>query len=483
MTASSSRSKCSTPVTSKTSPRSVKIAVVLRTPAMFRFVQPIIDRLQGAAKVIVLISKAPWEEKLAIPARAAHLDVRPATLPVEEHTRRLRVMRDTSLYFFWHRKGLCNEETLNHMLRKIPAEYRDAISRVHDLRLGRLISLPAVWATRLIERISAPDSNIVERLSRMKPDLLLATPCVYPFRTLGVEKDYLKAAKALGIPTAVLVASWDNLTTKGTFHITPDKVLVWNQYQVDEAVRFHDVPARQVEAVGAPVFDQMFDGCLRESREDFCATAGLDPGRPYVLWTASSAATKAHEPAVVERLMSEMRVHKALSGCQILVRPHPKHAAAFDGWARPDIAVWHKPEFPDTDEAAAALCNSITHSCAVAGLSTSAFLEAGILDRPCALMASSLAAPDSLHAHYAHFPHLLREGYPATTKNEPDCARWLAELITSGADPNREARQRFVRSFLRPHGLDVPAGKIAADALLAQIKAARHITKRRAGKR
>lgn len=36
------------------------------------------------------------------------------------------------------------------------------------------------------------------------------------------ELDYLKAARELGIPTHLAVYSWDNLSTQGLIHMTPD---------------------------------------------------------------------------------------------------------------------------------------------------------------------------------------------------------------------------------------------------------------------
>ena len=41
------------------------------------------------------------------------------------------------------------------------------------------------------------------------------------------------------------VGSWDHLTTKGLIHELPDRVLVWNEAQKQEAVELHGVPAEQ----------------------------------------------------------------------------------------------------------------------------------------------------------------------------------------------------------------------------------------------
>ncbi len=74
----------------------------------------------------------------------------------------------------------------------------------------------------LLERMTPPDPKIVEFIRSKEPDMLLVTPFVQ-FRSKQV--DYVKAARFLGIPTGLCVASWDNLTNKGRMGEIPDRNL------------------------------------------------------------------------------------------------------------------------------------------------------------------------------------------------------------------------------------------------------------------
>ena len=47
--------------------------------------------------------------------------------------------------------------------------------------------------------------------------------------------DLVKSARAAGIPSAQLLFSWDNLSTKGRIHRQPDWMFVWNERQRREA--------------------------------------------------------------------------------------------------------------------------------------------------------------------------------------------------------------------------------------------------------
>src|SRR5207248_10861148 len=102
------------------------------------------------------------------------------------------------------------------------------------------------------------------------------------------QTDTVKAARKLGIPVALAVASWDHLTTKGLVKAPPDRAFVWNEFQVREAVDLHGLPADRVVVTGAQLFDPWFDRRPSMTREEFLARVGLDPAAPYVLYVGSS---------------------------------------------------------------------------------------------------------------------------------------------------------------------------------------------------
>ena len=93
--------------------------------------------------------------------------------------------------------------------------------------------------------------------ARQRPDAVVITPLI------GVvgssQPDYLRAARRAGIPTAVAVWSWDHLTSKALIRDLPDRVIVWNQTQRDEAMRLHGVPADRIAVTGAQCFDHWFE--------------------------------------------------------------------------------------------------------------------------------------------------------------------------------------------------------------------------------
>src|SRR5207244_6143392 len=131
-----------------------------------------------------------------------------------------------------------------------------------------------------------PASRGVDRFLRaFRPDVVLVTP-VIEFASSQVE--YVKSARKAGIPCGVCIASWDNLTGKGLIRVIPDRVFVWNEIQVEEAVELHSVPPERVTTTGAGKFDEWFDRRPRGSYAEFASRVGLAPDRPMLLYVCSA---------------------------------------------------------------------------------------------------------------------------------------------------------------------------------------------------
>ena len=69
--------------------------------------------------------------------------------------------------------------------------------------------------------------------------------------------EWVRAARTLGIPTCLLVASWDNLTNKGRVQLVPDRVVLWNDFQKREAVEMHSIPPEKGRCHWRPTLRRM----------------------------------------------------------------------------------------------------------------------------------------------------------------------------------------------------------------------------------
>ena len=295
------------------------------------------------------------------------------------------------------------------------------------------------------------------------PDLMLVTPLI-DFGSY--QTDYVKSAHRLGVPIAFLPFSWDNLTNRGLIRIPPDRVLVWNNRQKQEAVDYHGVPDDRIVITGAPRFDEFFDLRASTSRPEFCARAGLDPSRPFLLYLCSSHFIAPNEVAFVREWARAIRrsPDPCLAGSGILVRPHPAHAEPWEGATLGDLenaAIWTDRTKVQGDPD---LYDSLHHSAAAVGLNTSAMIEAGILGKSVFTIQTTEFAggqEQTLHFHYL----LARNGGLVEVAGDLD--EHMRQLSGALADPDaaRERTRRFVESFVRPRGLDRPVAPIMADEI------------------
>ena len=311
--------------------------------------------------------------------------------------------------------------------------------------------------------------SIVKDLRKRKPDVMVAAATFLPH---SLELEYLRTARRLGLRTAVIVPSWDNLTTKGIFHVLPDRVLVWNAAQVEEAVAMLRLPRERLAVTGAPRYDLWFNLRPRLSAAEFRAEAGLAPAGPVIVWLCSSGFIAKDEVAIVREVAAHLAADPGWTsrGGQLLVRPHyqnlPQWRAAADA-AKEGFSLWPHPDKLErfqTGDLHQGLFDTLYHSAGAVGINTSAFLEAAVVDRPCfAILDPRVAGTQS---DIPHFQHLIRGGFLQTAVEPGELARQLVATL-AGEDPLREGRRHFVRDFLRPRGMEKAACEILAEEIVA----------------
>ena len=370
-------------------------------------------------------------------------------------------------------------------LRYLEPEYKDAFTLREraQLRLPRAVGwfcrLPLVNTRAgrralagfllLVERAIPTDRWVNDLIVSQNPDIVLVTPRV---DLDSDQTDYVKSAKAMGIPTGLCVHSWDNLTNKGLMRVVPDRVFVWNEAQKKEAIAMHGCRPQGVVVTGAPVFDQWFERRPSTTREEFCAKMGLPADRPFFLYLCSSAFIAPDESDFVTAWLRALQSARdpRVREAAVLIRPHPEN---LQPWQRfefdefPNVVLWPRGGANPVDAASKNdFFDSIYHSIAAVGINTTAQIEAGIVGRPVYTIKSE--EHEGTQEGTLHFHYLLNEGGGLVhyAQDFDEHVRQLAGALDR-TDEDRQKLRNFVQAFVRPKGLDVAATPLMVDGIEA----------------
>lgn len=453
-----------------------RVLFVGRSTAHFSYFESVIAALMARGAEVELLLDEKWsqswttgQQDSAIEEfRKEHpgLQLGWLTRRSDSHRNRIFGLRELRAY----RSYLVRRETTPFYVKRWRQYLTEPASGwVENPRFERFLRSPLgeAWL-RLQERLSPPDPSILELIRRKAPDVVLLCPMNMRF---SEETDYAKAARALGVPVAVTVISWDNLSTKGLFHVAPDRLFVWNRSQHEDAVEIQKTPRSKIRIAGAPFFDKWFDkGGGLDSREAFCAQVGFDPGRRILLYLGSSKNIAKNESWFVQEVVKALRASDddRLRQMQVLVRPHPANADIYGTLNGPGVRVW--PEagaLPETRQGFADMKNSFFHADAAVGINTSGMIDAVLAGLP--TFTVRLAKYDQTQSDSKHFKSLEAGG---ALYLMDDLAAFIATLkgCLDAVDPKEGARKAFAQDFARPQGLERPAGDVVAEGVLALVK-------------
>ncbi|HXD18250.1 MAG TPA: hypothetical protein VN654_14635 [Vicinamibacterales bacterium] len=443
----------------------MRILFFVHTLGRTRHFRSVIGRLVERGHTVILA--AARQQQLQRPKAGfyGHPNIELAACPMEREDKWAAIVgpfRRTRDYLRFFDPRFAHASKLStRAAEHAPAGWNRAIARHPWLkRHWRLVQR----GLALAETVAPCDAAFRGFLEECSPDLVLVTPLV-DFGSY--QTDYVKCAHQLGVPVLYLPFSWDNLTSRGMIHAAPDCALVWNKLQQDEAVTLHGVPASRIVVTGAPRFDEFFAMTPDRSREAFCAALGFNSQRPMLLYVCSAKFIGPPEVDFVRQWIAALRAAPASSwvrDANVLVRPHP---ANLTDWKSanlsdlPSVAVWSTRSILNADQG---LYDSLYHSTAVVGLNTSAMIEAAIVGRP----VYTIVAPEFAGGQGGtlHFWYLLVDNGGVVFRSDTfeEHLRQLAEAPAHEAE-TRERCRRFLESFIRPRGLDVPAGHVMVEEI------------------
>lgn len=182
-------------------------------------------------------------------------------------------------------------------------------------------------------------SSIMQALLKRLSWIWVKQPVVDVFRKYGITKvfstnmlslehiPYVEFGLGNNIPVASFVASWDNLTSKGTPMYLPNVLMMWGLKQKEECINLHHLAENTLRIVGAPQFDSYFNNDVPSKKE--ISSRLKIPAKSVIITYVGGipsnvmGLTAENEKVIVETILHGMDIGELPSNSILVIRPHP----------------------------------------------------------------------------------------------------------------------------------------------------------------
>lgn len=333
-----------------------------------------------------------------------------------------------------------------------------------------------------------PDTYAAQLFDTYKPDVLFAPGMFSP-----EDCRLLKQAKRQGVATIATAKSWDVLTTKAFTRVKADRLLVFNEFNRQEAVAIGDYPNERVTVTGFPQFDGYAHPELFSTREVFLERIKADPNKRIVLFAIPGDWKTPYTRDIMAELDRRIEAGHFPEPVQILGRFHPKYPDAAEGMVlkhfifdRPGTHFSEKKEFAIdmgvantfawtfTGDDIAHLANSMKYSDIVINIDSTLTLDAAANDTPVILLGydgeAELPYWDRIARVYEreHYTHVVETGAAPLVTSDDELEAAIKNFL---ANPEYKRAERELLKKNMLYKIDGKATERVAQAVLDLLPA------------
>lgn len=355
----------------------------------------------------------------------------------------------------------------------------DKIKRMILKSLARIISnrLMLEFMSTIEKYLSwvfRPKNNLEDLFMTIKPELVFNSSHIH-----GELADFpMRIAKKLGFKTSTFIFSWDNLYGRSRIFVPYDYYLVWNEIMKLQLLnQYRKLKPENIIITGTPQFDFHFDKSFTSNRKDFCAKMGLDPDRPYILYTTGMNIWE--EDKIVECVINFINNNELHPKPQLVVRTYIKGTTIemknLSQKYNKDVffpeVLWEPKWLMPKEEDLYIYSNLLLHSSLGINCESTVSLELMMFDKPVINIGFD---PDgsqlppflklSRYINADHYMPVIASGAVKVAYSEEA----LHELIINGLQnpqEQKEQREKFLRSMFGDT-LDGKSGSRVSEVLI-----------------
>jgi len=385
------------------------------------------------------------------------------------HNAHFRRLWSEAVKFYW---GLHDARA-----KTLPEKFKRAFTKTFARLFANRPSLRALtWLDRQLSWHLRPTRDFENLFRELQPELVFNCSHIH-----GPQADLpVRIAQKMGIATAAFIFSWDNLTSRSRIFVPYDYYLMWNEGMKAQLLeQYPEIKPEQVFVTGTPQFDFHFKPEFCLPRAELCNRLGLDPQRPFILYTTGMDTDFLDEHKIVEAVIRFLQETDLDPKPQLVVRTYIKGTTpemkALGEKGFPDVVFppilwdrqWVMPLYEDLY-----IYTSLLQHCALGiNAASTVSLELMMLDKP--VINLGFEPPGSNLPHWSRFSrHVGYEHYrPVAQSGGVMVARSLDDLrsmIRRGlAEPeaDSEKRKEFIQGMFDGR-VDGSAGRRVAVKLI-----------------
>ena len=465
--------------------RPLIVLVVPRGEAVRNFLYSDTLRLLSERGRVVVLSVVT-EEKILAKARPFVEEIipieEPSVHPLPAYLRAL--IENAHDRWLWSKVAQNNWEHRDRRAKQEGKQLQRFFVKATSRLLGNNSSLHALtsleqslqWRLRTTRKYD-------ELFARLKPDLVFNGSHIH-----GAAGELpLRVAQRMGIPTAGFIFSWDNLTSRSRIMVPYDYWFVWHEGMKRQLLDVYPkIKPESVFVTGTPQMDFHFRPELVMPREELARRIGIDPARPFILYTTGIAHHFPKEHLHVESVIRLLKELDVPVRPQLVVRNYIKGTSRelremaerkIEDVVFPPMLwdmAWATPRPEDLE----LYCSLLRHSALSINAASTVTLEFLLIDKPVINLdfdppGSNLAPCDGFkrHIRFDHYWPVAQSGATMVAQSEDDMRRMLLQGLTE-PQTGSTGRKRFVREYFG-FTADGQSGQRVAETLL-KLAGGRH---------
>ena len=308
----------------------------------------------------------------------------------------------------------------------------------------------------LIEFISGSPKTHKKIIDDFGPDAIIVSPANLRY---SEEIDFIKYGKKKGIYSFISVLSWDNLTTKGGFNISPDKFIAWNYTHQEELINYHDVDKENIFVSGSPFFDKWFMEKYADFKHaDFNRNFNIEPEDEFVIYLGSSSNLGKYDQEVVSEILKFLD-NSSLKDLIVIIKPHLTNQDYTKKFSHlKNVRVWRNDLTTDWVENQSMFKFGLNNAICSLGLNTTAMIDSVINHCPVISIIHEKNMDEPTNAAI-HFKSLINSETYHIVNNINNLEQDI-KSVSDNRSSFEEKRNKFISTFVRPINTEINVGEI-----------------------